>query len=338
MAKHSAKKAGKENINKGTRQTKHSKEKPDLDVLNDPRILEAALAALEQKYDVENCTVYSAIPARLRQQEEQLRQEKAANEEKDRDLAKLRSMLQKHNSDDKGTEMVDVTEVQVALQAAHDRNSALEEELATLKSQSEQRQTIPRPRGNKWTLEIEMDLLPGETRSRAHAVFLMIQRGCRQMYHRAHINKSLAWDDVPTGERAKLLAALNEQFPLLKDYENDWATIAILRQYMKNLRSQAYRSGELEVPDQYHYLRLNSAKRDPSGSRTKRIKSVLTGAHRSKSSKSKKSAKKTVRQKSSAYSSKQRISVSEEDVSESEELEDEMEVDRSGTTENEMSD
>ncbi|KAL1748544.1 hypothetical protein HDZ31DRAFT_71564 [Schizophyllum fasciatum] len=61
-----------------------------------------------------------------------------------------------------------------------------------------------------------------------------------------------------------------EKIPLLAQYKNDWATIAIARQFCKNRRSAAYRSGALERPAEYAYLKANAAKRTSTGSRRKR--------------------------------------------------------------------
>lgn len=57
--------------------------------------------------------------------------------------------------------------------------------------------------------------------------------------------------------------------------ENDWATQALARQYMKNRRSRAYLKGTLERPEGYDHLKNNAARRSISGSRVKKAKVVL---------------------------------------------------------------
>jgi hypothetical protein len=45
--------------------------------------------------------------------------------------------------------------------------------------------------------------------------------------------------------------------PILKRYENDWATEELVKQYIKNKRRHGYRKGFLERPAQYGYLKTN---------------------------------------------------------------------------------
>jgi hypothetical protein len=59
---------------------------------------------------------------------------------------------------------------------------------------------------------------------------------------------------------------------------NDWATEEIVKQYMKNKRKHHYRHGWLDVPERYKYLKNNSDKRNPNGSRRKKgLGAVETG-------------------------------------------------------------
>jgi hypothetical protein len=59
----------------------------------------------------------------------------------------------------------------------------------------------------------------------------------------------------------------------LKRFVNDWATEEIVKQYMKNKQKNHYKNGWLPVPEKYKYLKENSRKRNPQGSRIKRAKS-----------------------------------------------------------------
>jgi len=44
-----------------------------------------------------------------------------------------------------------------------------------------------------------------------------------------------------------------------------------VKQFVKNKRKNHYANGWLEVPDKYAYLKQNSKKRNPAGSRSKRV-------------------------------------------------------------------
>jgi hypothetical protein len=67
-----------------------------------------------------------------------------------------------------------------------------------------------------------------------------------------------------------------ERHPILKHFQNDWATEEIVKQYIKNKRRHGYKKGFLEPPTQYAYLKANSAKRDPSAPRGKRADAART--------------------------------------------------------------
>ena len=71
-----------------------------------------------------------------------------------------------------------------------------------------------------------------------------------------------------------------QRYPILKHYVNDWATIEIIKQYIKNKRGRAYKMGWLEVPEAYVYLKQNASKRNPTGSRVKRVKLEMAAKRR----------------------------------------------------------
>jgi hypothetical protein len=62
-----------------------------------------------------------------------------------------------------------------------------------------------------------------------------------------------------------------ERHPILKCYENDWATAELVKQYIKNMCCHGYRKGFLEHLAQDDYLKTNSAKRNPSAPRGPRV-------------------------------------------------------------------
>ncbi|KAG6806539.1 hypothetical protein H0H92_010904, partial [Tricholoma furcatifolium] len=57
-------------------------------------------------------------------------------------------------------------------------------------------------------------------------------------------------------------------------------TEEITKQYFKNKRKNAYRNGWMGVPDKYSHLKDTSAKRNPAGSRIKRVKTARAAAAR----------------------------------------------------------
>ncbi|KAL0069521.1 hypothetical protein AAF712_003557 [Marasmius tenuissimus] len=78
-----------------------------------------------------------------------------------------------------------------------------------------------------------------------------------------------------------------EKMPFLAQFNNHWATKAIIKQWMGNKRSYAYRTGTLKPDAKYQYLKNNAAKRgNAPGSRKKRATRVY------EAKKAKKAAKK----------------------------------------------
>jgi hypothetical protein len=62
--------------------------------------------------------------------------------------------------------------------------------------------------------------------------------------------------------------------PFLERFINDWAIEDLVKQFMKNRRSNHYRKGWLDVPQKYGYLKANAQKRDRNGSRKKKALSA----------------------------------------------------------------
>jgi hypothetical protein len=69
-----------------------------------------------------------------------------------------------------------------------------------------------------------------------------------------------------------------DQHPYLRRFANDWATEELVKQYLKNRRGNHYANGWLDVPAKYDYLKANSQKRNPSGSRRKKALSATATA------------------------------------------------------------
>ncbi|KAF8830747.1 hypothetical protein HHX47_DHR2000822 [Lentinula edodes] len=91
---------------------------------------------------------------------------------------------------------------------------------------------------------------------------------------------------------------MRSRHKFLQRFINDWATVDMIRQYLKNKRKPLYRSGELEIPPKYAYLKSNAAKRDQGKSR--RSKAVEAREARRQERKREKRAAKKARKESRA--------------------------------------
>ncbi|KAH9012177.1 hypothetical protein EDB84DRAFT_1645184 [Lactarius hengduanensis] len=119
---------------------------------------------------------------------------------------------------------------------------------------------IERPRRGT---NIQDGMRLSDDKPRYHA----IRRLVTDLVAAAGINWEVRWADIPASKKAKLYQAAREQAPYLKRFSNDWATEALAKQLLKNKRGHSYRSGYLEVPAKYAYLKDNAAKRRPRGRR-----------------------------------------------------------------------
>lgn len=84
-----------------------------------------------------------------------------------------------------------------------------------------------------------------------------------------------------------------ERHPILRRYNNDWATEELVKQYLSNRRKNHYKKGYLTVNPKYAYLKANSAKRDPSASRVKKARTVAAKRVAAKARKEKGKARAT---------------------------------------------
>ncbi|THU91456.1 hypothetical protein K435DRAFT_801218 [Dendrothele bispora CBS 962.96] len=117
-----------------------------------------------------------------------------------------------------------------------------------------------------------------------------LARSAREVVSEAHLDWQKPWADIPPADKAMAFSVLRERDPFLKRFENDWASEAMIRQYLKNKRKTNYLQGTLEVPSKYAYLKENSAKRDQSKSRKR--KAIEESRERKRRAKEAKRAKK----------------------------------------------
>ncbi|KAF9023217.1 hypothetical protein BDZ89DRAFT_1136855 [Hymenopellis radicata] len=154
---------------------------------------------------------------------------------------------------------------------------------------------VPRPKGQAGThysLATEMGLASSSAHKKQYRALL---RNIRDLSLAARLRWDVEWREVPVAEKANLYAVVREQHPIMKRYVNDWATEAIVTQYFRNKRKHNYELGTLEVPERFTYLKNNSDKRDPNGSRRKKADEVLEANRRAKRKEKTKKNKKSQR-------------------------------------------
>ncbi|KAF9470410.1 hypothetical protein BDN70DRAFT_939735 [Pholiota conissans] len=141
---------------------------------------------------------------------------------------------------------------------------------------------ISRPPGTcstNWSLQVEMGLAGSVAKDAKYAALL---RGLRDLVLNAGMNWEVGWREIPAVQKSKVFQVARDRYPILKRYVNDWATAEMVKQYIKNKRAHHYHNGWLEVPAKYAYLKENTKKRNPSGSRVKRAKNVMAAKKKAK--------------------------------------------------------
>ncbi|KAJ6608983.1 hypothetical protein B0H10DRAFT_511046 [Mycena sp. CBHHK59/15] len=76
-----------------------------------------------------------------------------------------------------------------------------------------------------------------------------------------------------------------ERHPYLQEFQNDWATEEIVKQFIKNRRNNSYHKEYIPVPAKYGYLKANAAKRNPSAPRGRQAKFAKVDAAAKKATK-----------------------------------------------------
>ncbi|KAF7332812.1 hypothetical protein MSAN_02432400 [Mycena sanguinolenta] len=155
-------------------------------------------------------------------------------------------------------------------------NVALKKKVASLRNNNNGddqviEDLIPRPAGsagNNFNIQNEMGLGRG---AEDRLQYLAIMRNMRDLVLQAGINWEQPWAKTSAAQKEKLFAVARKRHPILERYQNDWATEELAKQYIKNKRRHGYRKGFLDCPSQYAYLKANSAKRDPSAPRGRRV-------------------------------------------------------------------
>ncbi|KAG6823087.1 hypothetical protein H0H92_011433 [Tricholoma furcatifolium] len=139
-------------------------------------------------------------------------------------------------------------------------------------------QSILRPSGTAgqdWGIQEKMGL---GTSGRKDEMYKAIQCTVRDVAIAAGLDWERPWCEIPTVDKAKFYIVAREKVPFLKRFHNDWATEEIVKQYFRNKRKHLYRHGWLDVPEKFHYLKETSAKRNPTGSRVKRVRAARVAA------------------------------------------------------------
>ncbi|KAJ7206882.1 hypothetical protein GGX14DRAFT_456951 [Mycena pura] len=259
---------------------------------------------IEQKYNIEGCNVGDIVFARIENdaanatiadQKRELEAQKKRSEDLQRQIDKLLARAPAPVvpiEDQAGEDGVEVNDATAALER---ENAELKKQLAKAKTGSaaagaagvaEPREPTPRPTGTAGThfsIIAEMRL---DSNRQDRAQFSTIQRNLRELFGNSRINWELPWAQVPAAAKAQLFAIARKHHPYLAEFQNDWATEEIVKQYVKNKRNNAYKKGYIDVPPKYAYLKENAAKRDPSKPRGKKAsKPSKSGAIRADAAK-----------------------------------------------------
>ncbi|KAJ7745838.1 hypothetical protein DFH07DRAFT_776603 [Mycena maculata] len=245
---------------------------------------------MEQKYNIEGCNVQEIVF--LRQDNDraqaQIKEQAAAYAKLQAEIAVLKARPSTFASDVTNQESAGETagprdehdKLAAELEKAIAANTELQQRLAVVTAQSSTKAgaasaiaMIPRPAGsagNDFNIQDAMGLESAKDRER----YKLLMRSLRDLVLAAGIPWELPWAKVPVSLKDKFFNVAAKQHPILLRYENHWATEEIAKQYIKNKRRLGYDNGSLEVPAEYGYLKANSAKRDPSAPRGRKLANV----------------------------------------------------------------
>ncbi|THH12490.1 hypothetical protein EW146_g7642 [Bondarzewia mesenterica] len=101
---------------------------------------------------------------------------------------------------------------------------------------------IPRPKGSAgdlkrgFSLIKEMELDSSEEKQDLYA---SIQRWVRKFMNHAGMDLELHYSRQPTDKLAKVFKVARDMFPILGNFQNDWATAEYVKQYLNNHRKHA---------------------------------------------------------------------------------------------------
>ncbi|KAG6848684.1 hypothetical protein H0H93_014905 [Arthromyces matolae] len=130
-------------------------------------------------------------------------------------------------------------------------------------------------------LQEELNATPAKTSiDKRSATIKMIPRPTGTAGHQFSIQEEmgLVGSAKKMGEYKALVLSLGSPFllrqcqkehPILARFVNDWATEEIIKQYLKNKRTYAYKKGYLDRPSGYEHLKVNASKRSNAPRRKK---------------------------------------------------------------------
>ncbi|THU76278.1 hypothetical protein K435DRAFT_879440 [Dendrothele bispora CBS 962.96] len=152
----------------------------------------------------------------------------------------------------------------------HDRADSISGRTNTATSVSEKNEVrVPKPKGQAgkdYSLSSKMGLSKSK---KALIQYNTLLRNMRDAVSESRIPWQNEWANIPAADKA-MLFAMRERDPFLKRFENDWASEAMVRQYLKNKCKRNYQQGTLQVAEKYEYLKDNSAKRDQTKTRKRK--------------------------------------------------------------------
>ncbi|THU75863.1 hypothetical protein K435DRAFT_905802 [Dendrothele bispora CBS 962.96] len=140
----------------------------------------------------------------------------------------------------------------------------------TRDSQEDYHRKIPKPQGQAqkdYSLAVKMGLSKSR---KSRLLYNALLRAMRDAVSASRIPWQKEWANIDAADEAMLFAVMRERNAFLKRFQNEWASEAMVRQYLKNKRKRHYQLGTLEVPQKYEYLKDNASKRDQSKTRKRR--------------------------------------------------------------------
>ncbi|KAG6835433.1 hypothetical protein H0H93_001518 [Arthromyces matolae] len=170
-----------------------------------------------------------------------------------------------------------MADLQAKLAESQAANNKLQEELnastPAKKTSIDKRSTtikmIPRPdgtAGHHFSIQEEMGLSGS---AKKIGEYKALVRFIHQMTMQSRMNWEMPWTKIAPRDKANLFDVCRKEQPILARFVNDWATEEIVKQYMKNKRTYAYKKGYLDRPPGYEHLKVNASKRSNAPRRKK---------------------------------------------------------------------
>ncbi|KAJ7232993.1 hypothetical protein B0H12DRAFT_1239481 [Mycena haematopus] len=295
--------------------------------------LQAFHEYLEKKYDAEGCNTADVVYARIENDAHQAaKPDASAPSGYGQGEAEGTGDALTAQDEEGSKEGATATAEEASTIALEKENTELKQKLARALANGDSgskgatREPVPRPAGTAgmdFSIQEAMGLAGSH---QDYEQYKSIQRAVRDLALNARINWELPWKQIPVQQKSTLFDVARGRHPYLAEFHNDWATEELVKQWMKNRRSRAYKKQWIPVPAGYGHLKGNAAKRNPSAPRGRQNK--IAKASAAKKTAAKKKAPKKAPKKSKGQKKQAQVVGSDED-----EAEDSMDVDSEGSYE-----